>query len=52
LKDSPGARKVEKANKVQRLQGMIGNPTKREFAKMVREKLITKSFYYAQHQQR
>jgi hypothetical protein len=34
-------REVEKGNEVQRLQGMIGNPTKREFAGMVSEKLIT-----------
>ncbi len=34
-------RKVEKANEAQRLQGMIGNPTKREFAGMVHKKLIT-----------
>ncbi len=34
-------RKVEKATEVQRLQGMIGNPTKREFAGMVHEKIIT-----------
>jgi hypothetical protein len=34
-------RKVEKANEVQCLHGMIGNPTKREFAGMVHEKLIT-----------
>ncbi len=32
---------VEKANEARRLQGMIGNPTKREFARMVRETLIT-----------
>jgi hypothetical protein len=34
-------REVEKTNEAQRLQGMIGNPTKREFARMVHEKLIT-----------
>ncbi len=34
-------REVEKANEARRLQGMIGNPTKREFAGMVHEKLIT-----------
>ncbi len=33
--------KVEKANEVQRLQGMIGNPTKREYAGMVHETHIT-----------
>ncbi len=32
---------VKKANEAQHLQGMIGNPTKREFTRMVREKLIT-----------
>ncbi len=32
---------VEKANEARSLQGMIGNPTKREFARMVCEKLIT-----------
>jgi hypothetical protein len=32
---------VEKANEALRLQGMIGNPTKREFAGMVHENLIT-----------
>jgi hypothetical protein len=32
---------VEKANEVQRLRGMIGNPTKREFARIVHEKCIT-----------
>ncbi len=34
-------REVEKTNEVQYLQGMIGNPTEREFAGMVCEKLIT-----------
>jgi hypothetical protein len=34
-------RKFEKANEVQCLQVMIGNPTKREFTGMVREKIIT-----------
>ncbi len=34
-------REVEKANEARRLQGMIGNPTKREFTRMVHEKLIT-----------
>ena len=31
---------IEKANEARRLQGMIGNPTEREFEGMVREKLI------------
>ncbi len=34
-------REVEKTNEAQHLQGMIGNPTKREFAGKVHEKLIT-----------
>ncbi len=34
-------REVKKANEVRWLQGMIGNPTEREFAGMVCEKLIT-----------
>jgi hypothetical protein len=34
-------RKVKKANEVQCQQGMIGNPTKRQFAGMVHENLIT-----------
>jgi hypothetical protein len=34
-------REVEKMNEAWCLQGMIGNPTKREFARMVHEKLIT-----------
>jgi hypothetical protein len=34
-------REVEKANEAQRLQGMISNPTEREFAGMVHEKLVT-----------
>ncbi len=32
---------VERAREAQRIQGMIGNPTEREFAGMVREKLLT-----------
>ncbi len=32
--------KIEKAQQARRLQGMIGNPTERELAGMVREKLI------------
>ncbi len=32
---------IKKAQEARRLQGMIGNPTKREFARMVCEKLIT-----------
>ncbi len=31
---------IEKAYKARRLQGMIGNPTEQEFARMVHEKLI------------
>ncbi len=31
---------IEKAQEARRLQGMIGNPTEREFVGMVREKLI------------
>ncbi len=34
-------RELEKANEAGRLQGMIDNPTKREFAGMVREKLVS-----------
>jgi hypothetical protein len=34
-------RKVERAHEAQCLQGMIGDPTEREFAGMVHEKLIT-----------
>ena len=33
--------KVKKAKEVQRIQGMIANPTEREFAGMVREQLLT-----------
>ncbi len=32
---------VERAREARRIQGMIANPTKREFAGMVREKLLT-----------
>ncbi len=32
---------VEKAREARRIQGMIGNPTKREFAGMVCEQLLT-----------
>ena len=32
---------VEKAKDAQRIQGMIAHPTKREFAGMVREQLLT-----------
>jgi hypothetical protein len=32
---------VEKAKEAQRIQGMIAHPTKREFAGMVREQLLT-----------
>jgi hypothetical protein len=32
---------IKKAQEARRLQGMIGNPTEREFEGMVREKLIT-----------
>ena len=32
---------VEKAKEAQRIQGMISHPTKREFAGMVREQLLT-----------
>ncbi len=32
---------VKKARGVQHIQGMIANPTKREFAGMVREQLLT-----------
>jgi len=32
---------VEKAKEAQRIQGMIANPTEREFAGMVREQLLT-----------
>lgn len=34
---------IKKAYEARRLQGMIGNPTEREFAGMVREKLIANS---------
>jgi hypothetical protein len=33
--------KVERAREAQRIQGMIANPTEREFAGMVREQLLT-----------
>jgi hypothetical protein len=33
--------KIKKAQEARGLQGMIGNPTKQEFAEMVHEKLIT-----------
>ena len=33
--------KVEKANEARRIQGMIADPTEREFAGMVREQLLT-----------
>ncbi len=32
---------VERAREVRRIQGMIANPTEREFAGMVREQLLT-----------
>ncbi len=32
---------VKRAREAQRIQGMIANPTKREFSGMVREKLLT-----------
>ncbi len=32
---------VERTREARHIQGMIGNPTKREFAGMVREKLLT-----------
>jgi hypothetical protein len=33
--------KVEREREAQRIQGMIANPTEREFAGMVREQLLT-----------
>ena len=33
--------KVEKAKEARHIQGMIANPTEREFAGMVREQLLT-----------